>query len=84
VVIPLNRENYPQSMQAVYGKDCLEPIHRRIKANRLKVIGFFPDVRVREVTSEEVGRFDPQHYSFVNVNTPGDLAEARRLAAILD
>lgn len=84
VVIPLNREKYPQSMHAVYGKRCLEPIRQRLEADRLKVIGFFPDVRVREVAGKEIDQFDPQRYSFINVNTPEDLAEAQRLAYELD
>ncbi len=83
VVVPLNREGYPQSMHAVYGKGCLEPIRRSLEAERLKVIGFFSDVRVREVTGAEIDRFDPQRLSFLNVNTPEDLAEARRLAQVL-
>jgi molybdopterin-guanine dinucleotide biosynthesis protein A len=84
VVIPLNWEDYPQSMHAVYGKACQEPIRRQIEADRLKVIGFFPAVRVREVRGPEIDRFDPERLSFVNVNTPEDLAEAQRLALRLD
>jgi molybdopterin-guanine dinucleotide biosynthesis protein A len=84
VVVPLNRENYPQSMQAIYGKRCLEPIRQRLEADRLKVIGFFSDVRVREVAGEEIDQFDPHRYSFVNVNTPEDLEEAQRLATEVD
>ena len=80
VVVPLDREGYPQSMHAVYGKGCLDPIRRCLEADRLKVIGFFPSVRVREVAGDEIDRFDPQRLSFLNVNTPEDLAEARRLA----
>lgn len=83
VVVPLNRDNYPQSMHAVYSKVCLTPIRERLDADRLKVIGFFPDVRVREVAGEEIDQFDPERHSFVNVNTPQDLAEAQRLAARL-
>ena len=80
VVAPLNRTGYPQSMHAVYGKGCLQPIRRRLEADQLKVIGFYDDVRVREVGDDEIDRFDPERLSFFNVNTPGDLAEARRLA----
>lgn len=80
VVVPLNREGYPQSMHAVYGKGCLDPIRRCLEADRLKVIGFFPYVRVREVADDEIDCFDPQRLSFLNVNAPEDLAEARRLA----
>jgi molybdopterin-guanine dinucleotide biosynthesis protein A len=84
VVVPLNRDNYPQSMHAVYGKECLEPIRRRIEADQLKVIGFFPDVRVRAVAGEEIDQFDSQRWSFINVNTSEDLAVARVLAAQLE
>jgi molybdopterin-guanine dinucleotide biosynthesis protein A len=83
VVVPLNRDNYPQSMYAIYGQACREPIRRRLDADRLKVIGFFPDVRVREVAGEEIDRFDPERLSFFNVNTPDDLAAAQQLAAKL-
>jgi molybdenum cofactor guanylyltransferase len=80
VVVPLDRESYPQSMHAVYGKGCIEPIRHKLDADRLKMIGFFPDVRVREVAGQEIDQFDPQRLSFFNVNTPEDLAEAQRHA----
>jgi molybdopterin-guanine dinucleotide biosynthesis protein A len=80
VVVPLDRTGYPQSMYAVYGKACVGPIRARLDADRLKVIGFFPDVRVREVADAEIDRFDPDRISFFNVNTPEELAEARQLA----
>lgn len=83
VVVPLNRDGYPQSMYAVYSRGCIEPIRRRLAADRLKVIGFYPDVRVREVAGEEIDQFDPERLSFFNVNTPEDLEEAQRLAAQL-
>ncbi len=84
VVVPLNRDHYPQSMQAVYGKGCLDPIRRRLEADQLKVIGFFAEVRVREVRGDEIDRFDPLRQSFINVNTPDDLAVAQALAAQLE
>jgi molybdopterin-guanine dinucleotide biosynthesis protein A len=37
-------------------------------------------VRVREVPAAEVAHIDPERISFVNVNTPEDLAEAERLS----
>jgi molybdopterin-guanine dinucleotide biosynthesis protein A len=84
VVVPLDREDYPQSMHAVYGKGCLPAIQDCLDADKLKVIGFFPQVRVRKISGEDIDRYDPQRISFVNVNTPDDLAEANRLAVELD
>jgi molybdenum cofactor guanylyltransferase len=81
VIVPLSRDGYPQGMQAIYGKGCLAPIRKRLDEDRLKVIGFFPDVRVREVSGDEIDRFDADRVGFMNVNTPDDLQEAQRLAA---
>ncbi|MBN1429260.1 MAG: molybdenum cofactor guanylyltransferase [Anaerolineae bacterium] len=82
VVVPLSRDNYPQTMHAVYGKGCLAPIRRCIEADRLKVISFFNDVRVRRVGNREIDRFDPDRLSFLNVNAPDDLRKAERLACL--
>jgi molybdopterin-guanine dinucleotide biosynthesis protein A len=84
VVVPLNREGYPQSMHALYSKACAGPIRQRLEADRLKVIGFFPDVRVRGVSAEEIDSIDPERWSFINVNTLDDLAVARQHAALTE
>lgn len=81
VVVALNRKGLPESMQAIYGKGCLEPIRRRLERNDLKVVGFYPEVRVRQVGDDEIDRFDPHRCSFINVNTPEDLAAARTMLA---
>ena len=83
VVVP-NAKGRPQPLHAVYGKACLQPIARRLESDRLHVVGFFPDVQVREVTADELAVFDPEGLSFRNLNTPEEFAEAeRRLDAAL-
>ena len=70
-----------EPFRAVYAPAaCLAPIRACLDAGRLRVISFFSQVRVRFVDEPELDRFDPQRLSFFNVNTPDDLAEARRLA----
>jgi molybdopterin-guanine dinucleotide biosynthesis protein A len=80
VVIP-RVEAFPETMHAIYGKGCLEPIERQLLADRLKIIGFFKDVRVRYVERDDVARFDPTFRSFLNMNTPADWERMQRLAA---
>ena len=78
-IIPrLNGEAEP--FRAIYSQACLAPIRAALDAGKMRVISFFPDVRVRFVDEPEIDRFDPQHLSFFNVNTPEDLERARRLA----
>jgi len=71
----------PEPLHAIYSKECLSPIRRLMKRTDLKIVDFWPEVRVRPVPEEEVDRFDPQHLSFFNINTAQDLARARELAA---
>jgi len=70
-----------EPFRAIYSRDCLGPIRAALDAGRMRVISFFPEVRVRFVDETEIDRFDPRHLSFFNVNTPDDLEQARRLAA---
>ena len=61
---------------AFYSKNCLEPIRTRLDQDRLKVIGFYEQVRVRYLDSPEYARFDAHGLAFHNVNTPDELAQA--------
>jgi molybdopterin-guanine dinucleotide biosynthesis protein A len=79
VVIPCIKA-FPETMHAIYGKGCLEPIERRLLIDHLKIIAFFEDVRVCYVERNDVARFDPNFYSFLNMNTPADWEQVQRLA----
>jgi molybdopterin-guanine dinucleotide biosynthesis protein A len=68
-----------ESLHAIYGKTCLEPMRMALEGGRRQIAAFFPQVRVAYVEPEETARYDPAGRSFVNVNTPEQMAEARRL-----
>ncbi len=72
-----DRDLHP--LHAVYSKRCLPPMNACLLAGDLRVIGFFDQVRLRIVEPAEVERFDPEHLSFFNMNTPEDLAAIGRL-----
>jgi molybdopterin-guanine dinucleotide biosynthesis protein A len=82
VVIPRVGEQY-ETLHAVYAKACLPHIEARLRENRLKIVGFFGDVRVVEVSEAEVARHRPPEIVFMNVNTPDELERARALASRL-
>ena len=73
-------DGYPEPTHALYSKECLPHIERRLKTGQLKIAGFFDDVRVRYVGADEIDRFDSERLSFFNVNTPEDLSRALTLA----
>ena len=72
--------NMVEPLHAVYSKGCLAPIERILEQGNLSISQLFTQVRVRYVEAEEIGRFDPEHLSFFNINTEADLATARKLA----
>ena len=80
VVVP-RVQGYPQGMHAIYRKTCTQPIREQLLRDRLKIIGFYPAVRVRYLDEADYAAFDPLAQSFTNLNTPAELAQAQlRLA----
>jgi molybdopterin-guanine dinucleotide biosynthesis protein A len=82
VIVPRMGEQL-QTMHAVYGKACLPHIEARLKAGRLRIVGFFDSVRVVEIDEATVARHRAPEVVFMNVNTPVELEQARTLAAEL-
>jgi molybdopterin-guanine dinucleotide biosynthesis protein A len=78
VVVPRAGDQL-QTMHAVYGKACLPHIEARLRAGRLKIVGFFEEVRVVEIGEAEVARHRAPEVAFMNVNTPDELERARTL-----
>ncbi len=68
-----------EPFRAVYARACLGPMRAALDAGKMRVISFFPDVRVRFVDEAEIERHDPRRLSFFNINTPADLDAARQL-----
>jgi molybdopterin-guanine dinucleotide biosynthesis protein A len=83
VVIPLINPPQPETLHAVYSKACLPAIERRLLANQLRIIGFFEEVSVRYLEQSEVAKFDPQFYSFLNMNTPEEWEKVQAIAKTL-
>jgi molybdopterin-guanine dinucleotide biosynthesis protein A len=77
-VIP-RMEKMIEPLHAVYSTDCIEPIQLQIDSGNLKISDLLSKIRVRYIDREEIERYDPQHLSFMNVNSESDLQKARGL-----
>ena len=71
VVIP-RVGGWLEPLHAIYGRACLPEMARLLQEGQRQIIAFFSQVRVRYVEEQEVDRFDPEHLSFINVNTADD------------
>lgn len=74
-VVPLNEEQKPEPLCAVYSKDCLPAIRRYLAAGSLKMAGWLGEVSTRFVPAAELKAFDPDLHSFRNLNSPEDLRQ---------
>src|SRR5689334_16015929 len=80
VVIPKSDEGY-EPLHAVYRREtCLPAIEAAIDADQWKVIAWFPHVKVRVLTPDEIGQYDPSGLAFWNVNTPEEFSKAETIA----
>jgi molybdopterin-guanine dinucleotide biosynthesis protein A len=71
-----------ETLHAIYGRATLPAIREQLAHQRYRVIGFFPQVRVRDFPEAAVRQIDPTVRSFFNANTPERFAEARNLAGV--
>jgi molybdopterin-guanine dinucleotide biosynthesis protein A len=83
VVVPKIAEQF-ETLHACYAKACLAPMESRLREGRLKIVGFFDEVRVLTIAEAEVARFRAPELVFMNVNTPEELARARELMPTLE
>jgi molybdopterin-guanine dinucleotide biosynthesis protein A len=74
-VVPVSPRG-PEPLCAAYGPGCLPPIRARMAAGDLRMTGFWPDVRRREVSPAELAAFGDPAQLFRNLNTPADLEAA--------
>ncbi len=81
VVIAETAEGY-EPLHAVYRREtCIPAIQASMDADQWRVISWFPRVRVRKLTADELQRYDPDGLAFWNVNTPAEFAQAESRAS---
>jgi molybdopterin-guanine dinucleotide biosynthesis protein A len=69
VVIP-HGDKGQEALHAVYGKGALPAVTQALQAGKRRIVSFFDQVRVRQILSADIARFDPEFRSFQNINTP--------------
>jgi molybdenum cofactor guanylyltransferase len=80
VVIPKSEEGY-EPLHAIYRREtCLPAIEAAIEADQWRVIAWFPQVKVRVLTPDEIRQYDPSGLAFWNVNTPEEFSKAETIA----
>ncbi len=71
-----------EPLHALYHKSCLPAMRGQIDADHKRVTSFYSEVRIRFLREEEIDRFDPEHLSFLNANTPEDWEKILAVAGV--
>jgi molybdopterin-guanine dinucleotide biosynthesis protein A len=72
IAIP-EEDGYTHPLHAIYSRNCLGFIEKKLKQNERKVISFFSEVKVRYINKVEMDQFPFARQSLINVNTREDL-----------
>jgi molybdopterin-guanine dinucleotide biosynthesis protein A len=75
VVVPYWQERL-QPLHAVYRRSVAPLLQEQLDRGELRPIFLYKKVRTREVSPEEIRRFDPEGLSFRNMNSPEDYQAA--------
>jgi molybdopterin-guanine dinucleotide biosynthesis protein A len=78
VVVPVVN-GYYEPLCAVYCKRAIPVIKELLNRNVLKVTEAYSQLLVREVPGQRLRVFDPELSSFINLNTPRELALLNRI-----
>ncbi len=65
-------DDWFEPLHAVYSRNCIAPIKSILEQGKKSILELFNYVKMNYVDAKEIDKFDPQHLSFMNINTPQD------------
>jgi molybdopterin-guanine dinucleotide biosynthesis protein A len=72
IIVPELPEGF-QPLHAIYSRNCLSHIKKLLSADKLKIAGFYKEVRLLSIPEEKIKPFNKDGRLFLNINTPKDL-----------
>jgi molybdopterin-guanine dinucleotide biosynthesis protein A len=79
-VIPRLKNGMIEALHGVYSQSCLPVMKTHLDSERLRIQPALEDLNVLYVGEDECRRFDPDLWSFFNINRPSDLDLALKMA----
>jgi molybdopterin-guanine dinucleotide biosynthesis protein A len=77
IIVPELPEGF-QPLHAIYSRNCLSHIKKMLIADKLKISGFYKEVRLLSIPEEKIKPFNKDGRLFLNVNTPEDLEKEQK------
>ncbi len=77
VVVPQSKKGL-EPLHAFYSKNCIAPIKKELDNNNLRIISFFPQVKVKTVKLNSLSLSDKIKNSIKNLNTTEEYKDAKK------
>jgi molybdenum cofactor guanylyltransferase len=78
-VVPLLEGGMVEALHAVYSKNCVDILKKRLDNKQLSSFSFVKAQKTRYIEPAEIQKFDPQMLSLFSINVPADLEKAKAL-----
>lgn len=78
IIVPMSAGG-KEALYAIYSINCLGNVKNQVEKGQFKLVDILKFHKVEYISNEEVKRFDPEEYSFFNVNCPSDYEMALRI-----
>ena len=75
-VLPVTPDG-PEPLLALYSRACLPAARKVLSTGRRRLVAMFAELNVVEVPVDSLRSIDPDLRSFLNINTPEELADLR-------
>jgi molybdenum cofactor guanylyltransferase len=76
IVVPTLPEGF-QPLHAIYSKNCLPAIKKLLLADKLKITGFYKEMRLLSIAKDKIKQFDKKEDIFLNINTPQEFKQIK-------
>ena len=62
-----------EPLHGLYHKRCLPAVEKLVSSGDYRIAGLFNKISTLYIEEDEIRCFDPELYSFININRPGEL-----------
>ena len=80
IIVPELSDGF-QPLYAIYSQNCLSHIKKLLIADKLKITGFYKEVRHLSIPEEKIIPFNKDGRLFLNFNTPEELEKEQKVSS---
>jgi molybdopterin-guanine dinucleotide biosynthesis protein A len=80
-IVPRWPNMQKEPLHAVYSLACIQTMKKHIDTNRYSIIHVLEEMHVLHLNKRGFAEFDPDFYSFLNINDQADIDLANKIAA---